>query len=262
MTTLLLTVLAASLAGSLHCAGMCGALVAFAVSTPSEPTRSPASLHVLYHGGRLAIYAVIGAICGSIGAVLDMGGGLVGLQRVAACIAGGLMVLVGVVALLRTTRASIPHFPVPAALQHFLVRAQSAAAALQPAPRAAAIGLLSGLLPCGWLYVFAITAASTANALWGAAVMAAFWAGTVPVLLSVGVSTQFLARWLGKRLPLLTSTALIGLGLFTIAGRVSIDSRAFAAERPPENEVTTTEQAIERVESLDAAKAPCCQHGG
>ena len=50
-----------------------------------------------------------------------------------------------------------------------------------PVARALLLGLFSTLLPCGWLYAFAVLAAGTGGPWTGMLVMAAFWAGTVPV---------------------------------------------------------------------------------
>ena len=49
-----------------------------------------------------------------------------------------------------------------------------------------ALGLLNGLLPCGFVYFFAITAASTASALDGALVMFIFGMSTMPAMFSLG----------------------------------------------------------------------------
>ena len=48
------------------------------------------------------------------------------------------------------------------------------------------LGMLNGLLPCGFVYVFAITAASTGSAFWGAFVMLIFGLSTIPALFSLG----------------------------------------------------------------------------
>nr|WP_252981641.1 sulfite exporter TauE/SafE family protein [Aliarcobacter butzleri] len=48
------------------------------------------------------------------------------------------------------------------------------------------LGMLNGLLPCGFVYVFAITAASTGSAFWGAFVMFIFGLSTIPALFSLG----------------------------------------------------------------------------
>ena len=67
MTALFLSVLVSSLLGSLHCAGMCGPLVA--VYAGDDPSRGWRRLlaHALYSSGRLAAYATVGALAGALG---------------------------------------------------------------------------------------------------------------------------------------------------------------------------------------------------
>ena len=110
--SLVLAVLVASVFGSLHCAGMCGPLVAFAVGDPQ--TRSGmgrALLHVAYHGGRCVSYVVVGLLCGTAGAVLDLGGSLIGVYRGAAILAGGLMIGTGIIGVLRYSGVRWPALP-------------------------------------------------------------------------------------------------------------------------------------------------------
>jgi sulfite exporter TauE/SafE len=93
VTPLLLTVLVASLAGSLHCAGMCGGFVAFyAGSDPSTGGRR-ALIHAAYNGARLIGYATLGIAAGSIGQALDLAGSMAGFQRLAAPVAGVTMIV-------------------------------------------------------------------------------------------------------------------------------------------------------------------------
>ena len=49
--------------------------------------------------------------------------------------------------------------------------------------------------------------------------MAAFWAGTVPVLAGVGALAQRAAGPLRARLPVLTAALLVVLGVLTVAGK-------------------------------------------
>ena len=103
MTALVAAVFVASLVGSLHCAGMCGGLVAFyaggamgtgaaagaGVTRGGGTARGGWAAHAAYSLGRLIVYAAIGALAGTLGAALDgIGGTLVGVQRVAAVVAG------------------------------------------------------------------------------------------------------------------------------------------------------------------------------
>ncbi len=239
MMTLIATVLVASLAGSFHCAGMCGPLVAF-VLNPLDKTGTPrASLHASYHLSRLVAYALLGAGAGTIGAMLDLTGSAIGLQRTAAVLAGLVIAITGVATLLRYLGLSVPLGRTPTFVTRIVQVMQKLALSFQPLPRAALFGVLTALLPCGWLYVFGVTAAGTGNPLAGAAVMAAFWAGTAPWLLAVGVGTQFLTRLLGPRMPVVTALVLVALGVMTIAGRTTVAPGAFAAlsshDRAPES---------------------------
>ncbi len=258
MSALIITVLIASLLGSLHCAGMCGAFVAFAVGA-GDGGEAPGRwrLQAAYHGGRLATYTLLGVICGAMGAMIDWGGSMVGLSRAAAVGAGVVMILFGLTALLRLWGARLPHVRPPAWLQRLIGAGQRRAMRLGPTPRALVIGLLTTLLPCGWLYAFAVTAAGTASPLWGGLTMAAFWAGTLPVLVALGFGVQKASGFLGARLPTLTAIALVIVGLLTVTARLQVDASAFAgsaASTPP----STTQEAIERVEQLDASDMACC----
>jgi sulfite exporter TauE/SafE len=253
----LLTVLLVSLSGSLHCAGMCGPLVAFALgSTETQSHGMRWLLQLAYHGGRLFSYALIGALCGLLGAALDMGAALLGLRSVAVILAGSMMIAVGLIAILRYSGLRLPHVKVPGALQRVVVLGQRAAIGLRPFPRALTIGLLSALLPCGWLYAFAIVATGAGSAAMGAAVMAAFWLGTVPVLASLGIGVQAFSGTLGRRMPLITAVAIVVLGLFTIVGRLSVPVAAFEQQQV---EISTSGDVQQQVETIDSSTPPCCQ---
>ena len=255
MTALIVAVLLASLLGSLHCAGMCGPFVAFAVGADARRSGGAFVLHAAYHGGRLVTYTLLGIAAGALGAALDLGGSWVGVQRAAAIIAGAIMVLFGVGAILRVYGVRLPAAPLPPRAQRVVLWGHRAAMNMRPPRRALLIGLLSTLLPCGWLYAFAVTAAGTASPLAGGLTMAVFWAGTLPVLVSLGVGVQALSGALGKRLPLLTSLALVVVGVLCIAGRVT----APALARPTAPVNGSIHAAVEHIEQLDAASMPCCQ---
>lgn len=227
MIPLVTTVFVASLFGSLHCAGMCGPFVAFALGPPGEG-HSRWKLQAAYNGGRLVTYTILGAVAGSLGALVDMTSALAGLQPVAMALAGGLMVALGVTELLRHFGHRIASIKPPKLLVTTVQRGQRMALALQPTQRALAIGLLTTLLPCGWLYAFALTAAGTGDPLAGAVVMAVFWVGTLPVLVSLGAGIQAALGVLGKRLPVVCAVALIAVGLATLGGRLRLEPAAMA----------------------------------
>jgi len=255
MTALIGAVFLASLLGSLHCVGMCGAFVAFAVG--ADPERGgKASLHAAYNLGRLSTYVALGVIAGAVGHAVDLTGEAAGLQRVAASIAGAMMVGFGLIVLLRLRGVHLPRAPLPPGLRRITERGHKFAAERTPGVRALLVGMLTTLLPCGWLYAFVITAAGTGSPFWGGVTMAVFWAGTLPALVAVGAGVSRLAGALGRRIPVATTVLLIGVGLWTLFGRMTMP--AMAEHGPEATRVADTAALVEQVEQ---ATPLCCKPG-
>jgi hypothetical protein len=210
------SVLAASLLGSPHCAGMCGGFVCFYTGNDG---RGQAWAHVAYNLGRLASYVALGALAGVIGHVLDRVGAAAGLQRSAAIAAGAIMIVWGGAALAVALGARLPRSVAPRFLHSRMGAVLRAVHAQPPVVRALAVGLVTALLPCGWLWVYVATAAGTASVPAAALVMGAFWLGTVPVMAGLGVAAQNLFGPLRRRLPVFTAAVLVVIGLLTLGGR-------------------------------------------
>ena len=155
--TLLFAVLGASLLGSVHCAAMCGGFTCLyagpsrARATPAETRRQSVSAHAAYNVGRLVSYLLLGALAGSVGQGVDHIGGVAGIGRLAAIAAGALMVVWGAGTLLAASGVRVPRTGVPRALQTTLTSALVRFRGQTPTIRGAATGLLTTLLPCGWL---------------------------------------------------------------------------------------------------------------
>ncbi|MBT8484103.1 MAG: sulfite exporter TauE/SafE family protein [Phycisphaerales bacterium] len=254
MIALILTVLAASLLGSLHCAGMCGAFVVLCSGEPGAPPTRTATLQSAYHAGRLVTYAALGAVAGGFGAALDLGGAVFGLQRVAIALAGVTLVVVGLMILMGGRGPHGIPIPLPAALQRIVRAGHTLAFRLPPLPRATLIGLMSTLLPCGWLYAFVLTAAGTGAPLLGAITMAAFWVGTLPVLIGVATGAQVLAGPLRRHLPKLTAIALVLVGGWALAGRLRVPALTTTTAVP-----ASLETLADHVHQLDAEDSACCR---
>jgi len=168
MTAVALSVLTASLVGSPHCAGMCGAFAVIASGSAHRWRNG-----ILYHLARLAGYAVLGALAGWLGTGIDRLGALAGVARAAAVVAGSVMLLWGLATILVTLGVRLPRLVRPGAGGAFLGLAPRLKT-LPEGVRAAALGLLSMLLPCGWLWVFVAMATAASGALAGAGLMAVF----------------------------------------------------------------------------------------
>lgn len=210
-------VLLASLAGSPHCAGMCGVFVAMACGTHRDAgRRAHLRAQCAYHGGRLAGYGALGALAGALGGAIDMGARATGVQHAAAILAATTMLVVGGAWLLREAGVRVAHVPTPQFVRRAFRAGIARADRFGPVGRALAIGLLTALLPCGWLWAFAIIAAGTASPVWGAVVMAAFWVGTVPILAAFGLGAGTLRSRLGPRLRTVAAMTMIAIAGFTV----------------------------------------------
>ena len=216
MTSLLASVLLARLLGSPHCAGMCGGFVAFYAGGDGRGRTGP---HVAYNLGRLASYTALGLLAGAIGSGVDQVGALAGWGRIAAALAGGVMVAWGGSTLLAAAGVSLSHPATPVAARRWLVCALHAVRSRPATVRALVMGLVTTLIPCGWLYAFVAVAGGTGQPLAGAVVMSLFWLGTLPVMAGLGLLAQSALGPLRRRLPLFTASLLVVFGLLTIAGK-------------------------------------------
>jgi hypothetical protein len=218
--TLLLSVLGASLLGSVHCAAMCGGFVCLYSST--GPTRhTGAASHAAYNAGRLVSYLLLGALAGSVGHGVDRIGGVAGVGRLAAIIAGALMVVWGGTTLLAALGVRMRSRLAPRALQAALTSLLVRFRYESPTVRGAATGLLTTLLPCGWLYVFVATAGGTGRVLDAMLIMFVFWLGTLPMMVTIGLGAQRMFGAFQRRLPLAAAGAAVVLGLLSMAGRMT-----------------------------------------
>ncbi len=258
MTVPIVALLIASLVGSLHCVGMCGAFVAFAVGTGEESGwRSKAVLSMAYNGGRLVTYTALGAIGGALGAALNLGGEFVGVQRIAAVAAGVIMIVFGLTTLLRVMGVKLPKTPMPKFIHRVVGAGQMIAMGMKPMPRALTIGLLTTLLPCGWLYAYAAVAAGTASPVYGALTMAVFWLGTVPALAALGAGIQSLTGVLGRHMPAATAIAIVLVGLYTVIHRVDLSSAVYA-QSPDTLSDQSPQHKAETIQQLPEGPLPCC----
>lgn len=249
MTALLASVFTASLMGSLHCVGMCGGFVAIAAGGAAPGTRGAFWPLLTYQLGRLLAYAVLGMAAGALGSAVDLAGSTAGLADIAAILAGGTVLTIAVAALARALGARLPQGPRFAALGQFLAKVHLRWSRKPPIARALVLGLVTSLLPCGWLWAFVLTASGTADALWGGLVMAVFWAGTVPALVGLGFGVRALFAPLARRLPLLAPTMLLVLGVVLLVWRAQLVLPAHALQ--PANPATGAAPAI-------PTKASCC----
>jgi len=223
------SVLLASLVGSPHCAGMCGGLAAFCSGAGQCGGRASAWAGSVYHLSRLLSYILVGVIAGTTGAAIESGGAFIGIQRTAAVAAGIAVIAVGLSMLVTAAGVTTNSSRVPPFLQRAVVAVHRTASLMPPVRRALLVGIATPLLPCGWLWAFAVVAAGTGSAAAGALVMAAFWLGTVPVLAIVGASVAAIPanhrRWMSG----LAGALMVAVGTHAAVVRASTAQSVSAA---------------------------------
>ena len=207
--SLLWTAAITGLVGNLHCAAMCGPLAVAGCRTRSNA--------IGYFAGRTVAYAFAGALCGALGSRIARATAIEWLQT-------GVLIAVAVGAAARGVALWRRRRLVQIRRQANTQRSRWYAPLVAMLPRQGlALGLASGLLPCGMLIAAWLLAAATGSAAHGAATMAVFSLATAPALLG-----SMAARRLFARLPRrVFALAWFALAIWLIA-RPAIDAAAHA----------------------------------
>ena len=212
----LFTIISIAFLGSFgHCVGMCGGIV-LAYSTikiePSSSKVSKTTAHLLYNFGRVLTYTLLGFIFGAIGGVATFSNSVNGTLLIVAGIA---MILAGLSLMGKIKFLTL--------IEHSIASSRFYKKSFQKILKSRSnssffvLGMLNGLLPCGFVYFFAITAASTANPFDGALVMFIFGLSTIPAMFSLGfLSSLASATSFRNMMMSLSSIAVILYGLFTL----------------------------------------------
>lgn len=200
----------AGMAGSFHCIGMCGGVVA-ALSLKESGGAFSSRLwsQLCYNAGRLVTYTLLGALAGLAGSTLD----LMALKSVSRWFLVGANLLVVMIGL---STALGPGTLNLSTLERFgfrflsapLKRALSADFPLASFP----LGLLLGLLPCALVYAPLIAAAGSGSPFLGAATMAALGLGTIPMMLMFGTASSAVSGTLRSTMLRMTGVVLALMG--------------------------------------------------
>lgn len=219
MLDLLLIAILGFLGSFGHCAGMCGPLtMAFSLSNSRNDKLAAFRFHLLLNLGRIAAYALVGAAIGGLGSVLIAGGLLAGtgseLRRAIALLTGTMLIWFGVVQIQPNL---LPRLPLLHPMSHDRVgQAMSKLSAQKNRWVPVGLGLLWGLIPCGFLYAAQIKAAETGNPVLGAATMLAFGLGTGPTMLGVGFFAGRLSASRRSQLFRMGGWVTVAIGILTL----------------------------------------------
>ena len=211
-----------------HCLGMCSPLtVAFSLSrqTPCQEQRTSrwqqVRFNLLLNFGRVISYAIVGAAIGAVGSVLIAGGQLAGidsgLRRGLAIVTGLLLIWFGLSNInpIWLPRVPVLH-PIQGKLHDRLNAVMLGFARSDKEWTPALLGMIWGLVPCGFLYTAQIKAAETGSATRGAITMLAFGLGTAPMMISTGLFASSLSRDRKSQLFKLGGWVTLTIGLLTL----------------------------------------------
>lgn len=181
------------LGGFGHCIGMCGPIVAsYSISGKAGAERrffmSLMLPHLLYNAGRIMTYALIGGAAGFAGSMINIAGGLSGLQNTVSWVAGLLMIVMGV---------SILGFSGKMAWlekhNFFIFKKGKGILKSDSTLKYFPLGLLFGFLPCGFSMAAFAASAGTGSAGSGMLLSFLFGLGTMPSLFIFGLAASFIS---------------------------------------------------------------------
>ncbi len=210
----LITAFSVAILGSIgHCIGMCGGIVlAYSGKLANNGVVSKAKLlgfHLLYNLGRITTYVALGAAVGFIGSMFSLDNTL---KAALFIIAGILMILAGLslfgkIKFLNYLEVSLQN------TKWYQNNFQQALNLKTPLSLYM-LGILNGLLPCGFVYAFLFSAAGFGSALYGALIMLSFGLGTMPALFIFGLlANTILAKQSFRKIAMiLASIAIIVFG--------------------------------------------------
>lgn len=216
----LLTAFLMGLLGGVHCVGMCAGIVGTLTLGLSREVRGSFALmfpyQLAFNGGRIAGYAVAGAVMGALGTLIVQVMPVQYAQRALYGVAALFMVLLGLYlggwwrGLERLERLGSGFWRRLEPLGRRLLPIRTPLQALW-------LGFVWAWIPCGLVYTALIWSISAGGAGQGALIMLAFGLGTLPNLLGMGMLAGAAARfadqvWIRRAAGLL----VLGFGLFAL----------------------------------------------
>ncbi|WP_238881519.1 sulfite exporter TauE/SafE family protein [Clostridium sp. YIM B02551] len=196
---------------SIHCVGMCGGIMLSQSLLKENKSKLQATIPaLLYNGGRVVSYTILGGIIGALGSVFSLS---ITTKAIMQIVAGVFMIMMGF---------NMAGFSI---FRRFNIKLPSVACKVKNKSGSPFIvGLLNGLMPCGPLQTMQLFALGTGSAFKGALSMFVFSLGTVPLMLTFGALSGLLSKGYTKKILKLSGVLIIVLGLimgnrgFTLAG--------------------------------------------
>lgn len=180
-TALLISALVVGFLGSFHCIGMCGP-IAIMLSGNQSNTGHFVAGRLIYNFGRVITYSLFGVAAGFTGSLFSINGFQSELS-----IAAGVLIILSVLFL--NEKMMVKFFPkVFTAWNAALKKRFSSLISRKTLFSLLLIGMINGLLPCGFVYLALAGSVAAGTVAGGAAYMALFGLGTIPAMLAVSMA--------------------------------------------------------------------------
>ena len=194
------------LAGSLHCLAMCSPL-AIAVTNLRRPFLVN---RILYNGGRILTYGLLGALVSAFGSLFKLSG----FQNILTIGLGCLLVMLGLTGI---SHIRIPFFT--GIIQKLTLKIKQFFSEFLKKKSFFSIGMmgmLNGLLPCGLTYLALTYCLTLPGGIDGFFFMLIFGAGTLPVMIGLTSVFQFMINRWKLNFRSLTTIVMLALGALLI----------------------------------------------
>ncbi len=194
--------------GSLHCAGMCGPIIWIMPFQVFAGVRKALAI-LLYHAGRISVYATLAIVLHSFRALFDPK-----VQQYISISLGGLLLLAGIISFMpnHLLKLNLPWGS--------YVKKQLGNVIGQPGLGSIALaGILNGMLPCGLVYMALSASVTLPSAAQAAGMIYIFGVGTLPMLVGITMLKHKASFLRGANLRRLVPVTVFFFGcLFVLRG--------------------------------------------
>lgn len=224
---------------SLHCIAMCGGInLSQCLVQKEDGTTTPGwKPSLLYNGGRVISYTLVGAFVGALGSVVSFSGGARGLIAI---LAGAFMILMGINMLGLFPALRRFHIQLPSGIRNRLMGETGQRGPLF-------VGLINGLMPCGPLQAMQLYALGTGSAWAGALSMFFFSLGTVPLMFGFGALSTLLSKRFTRNMLRFSAVLVILLGAIMMQRGFSLGGVPVTALSSPGKTVEATQNGGEAI---------------
>lgn len=226
------------LLGSFHCAVMCGPI---AISLPSS-NKNKTKLNflaerILYNFGRVVTYILFGMIFGFFGERIFMAG----FQQIIS-VAIGIAIIFYLLKPLLKKNTNLFQVQTGKSSLSFFKNIFAKFYSKNSKASLFGIGVLNGFLPCGFVYIALTGAVALGTPLSGALFMAFFGIGTLPMMLGISMSKNFVSLNLRRKINKLSPAIALLFALIFIMRGMNLGIPYLSPKLEPAQKVT--EQVI------------------